>query len=132
MTSFWEQHARLQKPEPMVVDRKARKRADESEYERNAAIVRERDGHCRVCGTVNRLSTHHVISRSRARRSKEKHAVERMMTLCFGTATSCHQQLHDGILKIYPNDAERGTNGTCTVEKWDKASKQWQVAMRAA
>lgn len=121
----------LQKPEPRVIDRKARKRADESEYERNSKIVRERDGHCRVCGTQNRLSTHHVISRAQARRSKEKHAVERMMTLCWGTATSCHQQLHDGLLKIYPN-TERGTNATCTVEKWDKASKQWQVAMKAA
>src|SRR6476660_6634193 len=129
MSSFAELHARLQKPAPAVIDRKARKRADESEYQRNAKIVRERDKHCRVCGTERRLSTHHVISRSRARRSKEKHAVERMMTLCYGTATSCHQQLHDGLVKIYPN-TERDTNGPCTVEKWDKASKQWQVAMR--
>jgi len=120
------------KPEPRVIDRKAKKRADESEYDRNSEIVRARDRHCRVCGTERNLSTHHVIPRSRARRSKEKHDVARMMTLCFGTATSCHQQLHDGLLKIYPNDPQVGTNGTCTVEKWDKASKQWQIAMERA
>jgi 5-methylcytosine-specific restriction endonuclease McrA len=81
MSAFAELHARLQKPRPRVLDREDRKRAEDAAYKRNAAIARKRDKHCRICGSHFNLSTHHVIPRSRARRSKEKHAVDRLLTV---------------------------------------------------
>lgn len=122
------------KPMPEAVRRQERRLDEAAEYKRNALIARRRDGsRCRICGAHFGLETHHVKPRSLNRRSRDKHAVNRLLTVCGPVLDpkTCHAQLTAKTLKIYPN-TDQGTDDTVLVEKWDKASKQWQVAMRAA
>jgi hypothetical protein len=116
---------------PRALVRKDRKNAEEAEYRRNAAIARRRDGdHCRICGSHVNLSTHHVRPRSLMRKSPGKHAVENLLTVCWGLK-SCHQQIEDDILRVYPLTDE-GTNGKVLVERWDDKEGGYVVAMHAA
>lgn len=61
-------HMTLKKPRKgaATAERRARKRAADRVLARNAAAVRERDGHrCRVCGSGDRVEVHHIFYRSR-------------------------------------------------------------------
>lgn len=69
--------------------------------------------------------------RSLLRRSPKKHAVENLFTVCAGTAKSCHQQLTDKKLLLYPT-TDKGTNGPVRVEKYNKKTGEYVLAMRAA
>ena len=134
MSSFAELHARLQKPAPRAIAREDRKHDEDAIYRKNSAIAKKRDGYrCRICGKHFGLETHHVKPRSLNRRSKSKHDVDRLLTVC-GPSTdikTCHGQFQAKTLKVYPN-TDRGTDGTVLVEKYDKRSGQWQIAMKAA
>jgi len=115
---------------PRALCRQDRKRAEEAEYRRNAAIARKRDQHCRICGKREPLSTHHVRPRSLMRKSPDKHAVENLLTVCWGEK-SCHDQLTDKILRVY-SLTDEGTNGKVLVEKWDDGVDDYVIAMEAA
>lgn len=123
-------HVSFPKPRPRVLDRREKKNAEETLYRKNAAIARARDKHCRICGKREPLSTHHVRPRSLMRKSPGKHAVENLLTVCWGPV-SCHQDLEDDILRVYPL-TDDGTNGKVLVERWDKAEDGYVVAMEAA
>lgn len=134
MTAFWEQHAKLQKPAPRAIGRQDRKRDEDRVYRENSAKAKERDGHrCRICGKHFGLETHHVQPRSLNRRSKSKHDVNRLLTVC-GPSTdikTCHGQFQAKTLKVYPN-TDRGTDGPCLVERWSKDEGGFVLAMRNA
>ena len=73
--------------------RRARKRAADAILARNAAIVRERDGHrCRVCGSRDGVQVHHIRYRSRG----GDHATWNLVCLCGG----CHGRVHAGTLRL--------------------------------
>lgn len=80
--------------------RRARKRAADAILARNAAIVRERDGHrCRVCGSRDRVEVHHIRYRSRG----GDHRMSNLVCLCAG----CHGRVHAGTLRLN-GDANAG------------------------
>ena len=73
--------------------RRARKRAADAILARNAAIVRERDGHrCRVCGSRDGVQVHHIRYRSRG----GDHSSGNLVCLCAG----CHGRVHAGRLLV--------------------------------
>lgn len=119
------------KSRPRALDRRDRKRAEEAEYKRNAAIGRKRDKHCRICGSHFGLTMHHVTPRSLLRRSPNKHAVENLLTVCGAGEKSCHQQLTDKVLKVYAT-TDRGTNGPVQVERWSDDEGGYVLAMESA
>lgn len=76
--------------------RRARKRAADAILARNAAIVRERDGHrCRVCGSRDGVQVHHIRYRSRG----GDHATGNLVCLC----VICHGRVHAGTLRLSGN-----------------------------
>lgn len=80
--------------------RRARKRAADAILARNAAIVRERDGHrCRVCGSANELHVHHIRYRSQG----GDHSTSNLVTLC----RWCHESVHAKTLRL-SGDADGG------------------------
>lgn len=80
--------------------RRARKRAADRVLSKNAATVRERDGHrCRVCGSRDRVEVHHIVYRSRG----GDHSTGNLVCLCAG----CHGRVHAGRL-VLVGDADAG------------------------
>lgn len=105
------------KPRPKALDTRDRRSDEAAEYRRNSAKVRELDGHhCRLCGRHWGLATHHDKARSLRRRSKDKHAVENLITVCEGPG-SCHEKLTNKTMKLYPK-TDRGMRGPVRVFEW--------------
>ena len=99
-------HMTLKKPKKgtATAARRARKRAADRVLSKNAATVRERDGHrCRVCGSTERLSVHHLVYRSRG----GDHSTGNLVCLC----ASCHGRVHAGTMRLLGNASFLAVSG---------------------
>lgn len=90
-----ERAARLRKPAPKAIDRRAEARAKERAWQQVRAEVRMREGGiCRLCKEKG-VDVHHVTYRSRGGR----HETQNCVLLC----RRHHQEVHDGIVKLAGN-----------------------------
>lgn len=98
-------HMTLKKPRKgtATAARRSQKRAADRVLSRNAATVRERDGHrCRVCGSTHELHVHHIRYRSQG----VDHSPSNLVTLC----RVCHEKVHAKTLRLMGNaEHELGT-----------------------
>jgi 5-methylcytosine-specific restriction endonuclease McrA len=105
-----------------------KKKAENTEYERNSRAARIRDRHhCRICGSMFNLETHHLVPRSIAGRSV-RHSLSNLITVC----RDHHEEITRHVLRLYPLDLVEGANGKVRVEKFDKDVNDYIVAMEAA
>jgi 5-methylcytosine-specific restriction endonuclease McrA len=114
---------------PAAVVRQTRDAARDKVYRDNSKLARERDGHhCRVCGSLFNLETHHLVPRSLAGRDV-RDLVANLVTLC----ADCHKDVTKHIVKLFPIVPELGA-AACNlrVEKFDKDEGDYLVAMEAA
>lgn len=121
---------------PRKVAKAARKAAEEKLYLEARKIALTRDKHCRICGGMRALQTHHLASRSSfgSKYVKEKHDPKNLLTVCGGPAggDSCHAQIEGYVLKVFVLDQEQGADGFVRVEKFDKDEGDYIVALERA
>jgi 5-methylcytosine-specific restriction endonuclease McrA len=128
MTAFEEQWRRLQKPQPSAISRMDKRRADDSEYARNSKLARIRDGHhCRICGALQALETHHLVPRSLVGKAL-RHALSNLLTAC----RECHELVTRHVIRLYAVDPQQGANGKIRVTKYDEAEKGYVTVAEAA
>jgi 5-methylcytosine-specific restriction endonuclease McrA len=114
---------------PKAVAKQIRDAGRETTYKTNSAAARERDGHhCRVCGSLFTLETHHLVPRSIAGRDV-RDLVSNLVTLC----ADCHKDVTRHVVKLYPIDPALGA-AACNlrVEKFDKEEGDYILAIEAA
>lgn len=116
------------KPAPVAISRWEKKRADDAEYERNSKKARKRDHHhCRICGALNVLETHHLVPRSLVGKAL-RHALSNLVTLCH----DCHELVTQHVIKLYAVDPEEGANGFLRVTRFNKDEGGYVVETEAA
>lgn len=122
--------------QPRAVVRADRRKAEDALYRKASAAAKRRDQHCRICGGMRMLETHHVERRSSfgTKYLEAKHDRRNLLTVC-GPSTdlsTCHGQLTKNILKAFPNDHAKGTDGTMTILKYSGSHKDYVVAQKRA
>jgi hypothetical protein len=122
---------------PRRIAKEQRKAAEDALYLAARAVAMERDGqHCRICGGLRMLQTHHLERRSSfgTKYVEEKHDPKNLFTVCGGPAggDSCHALIEGYVLKLFVLDHEAGADGPIRVEKFDKQEGDYIVAIEAA
>lgn len=114
---------------PAAVVKQTRDASREAIYRANSAEARKRDGHhCRICGSLFNLETHHLVPRSLAGRAV-RDLVANLVTLC----ADCHKDVTRHVVKLFAIVPELGA-AACNlrVEKFDKDEGDYIVAIEAA
>jgi 5-methylcytosine-specific restriction endonuclease McrA len=106
----------LRKARPKALDRSDRKAAELRYYKSQRAIAMTRDGHhCRICGGIHQLETHHVQPRSHfgPKRVQHKHDAMNLLTVCH----DCHVLLTGNVLRAYAT-TDKGAGGPVKIWKY--------------
>jgi len=122
MPSFWK-HA------PVALEQHEKRARVDSEFKRNARLVRERDGrHCRICGALAPLETDHLIPRSLVGKALRNQTAN-LVTLCGGDG-GCHPLKTKHVIRITALDKARGADGPLMVEKYSKPHGGYVVVLK--
>jgi 5-methylcytosine-specific restriction endonuclease McrA len=120
----------LPKPRPRALVRKDRKRNELQHYKEQRALAMTRDAkHCRICGGMYALETHHVEPRSQSgpKRKVEAHDKSNLLTVC----RDCHRMVTEKLLKVIPT-TDQGADGPVRILKYSDADRGYVVWKRAA
>jgi 5-methylcytosine-specific restriction endonuclease McrA len=114
---------------PAEITRQERESERDKVYREQSALARERDGHhCRICGSLFNLETHHLVPRSPVGRAL-RDLVENLVTLC----VDCHRDVTRHVIKLFAITPALGAAAlNLRVEKFDKDIGDYVVAMEAA
>lgn len=121
--------AGLDKPAPSEIARQEREAERDAIYRKNSKAARIRDGHhCRCCGSMFNLETHHLVPRSLVGKAL-RDRVTNLVTLC----RDCHTDVTRHVVKLFPIVPELGAAaGNLRVTRWDKNEGGYVVISEAA
>jgi 5-methylcytosine-specific restriction endonuclease McrA len=98
------------KPRPSRLDKRDALKAKATNWRKVSAIVKARDGKCRLCGGLGH-DCHHIEFRSRGGRDEPSN----LILVC----RTCHENLHGHVVKL------AGTASALRIARWDDKAQDF-------